>query len=221
MAKTRDVKPCPGCGREIRTRAKACAACSGITSGAASPEGRDQHALCGAKARTTGKRCRKFAGEGTDHPGVGLCRFHGGLTPAHKTHAIALEAKQRMVKLGTPIEDVTPLDALFGLLRSSAGHVSWLRAEIAEMDDLGTHEAKVLLGMYDGERDRYARIAEAAVRSGATERMVELQEREAALWAGVIRLALRRAGFGHTDQRRVLTALDEVIEGSAAAVPSA
>ena len=36
---------------------------------------------CGARARSTGGRCRKPAGWGTDHNGVGRCRLHGGATP--------------------------------------------------------------------------------------------------------------------------------------------
>lgn len=36
---------------------------------------------CGAKAKSTGKPCRRPAGWGTDHPGTGRCRTHGGLTP--------------------------------------------------------------------------------------------------------------------------------------------
>ena len=47
------------------------------------------YAKCGAK--TKGKRnprkgqpCRKPAGWGTDHPGEGRCKYHGGATPIKK-----------------------------------------------------------------------------------------------------------------------------------------
>lgn len=36
--------------------------------------------FCGARTRQGGT-CRKPAGWGTDHPGVGRCRLHGGATP--------------------------------------------------------------------------------------------------------------------------------------------
>lgn len=36
--------------------------------------------ICGAKAKSTGEPCRLAAGWGTDHPGTGKCRFHGGLS---------------------------------------------------------------------------------------------------------------------------------------------
>ena len=34
--------------------------------------------ICGAKAKSTGEPCKKPAGWGTDHPGEGRCRYHGG-----------------------------------------------------------------------------------------------------------------------------------------------
>lgn len=33
---------------------------------------------CGAKAKGTGRPCRLPAGWGTDHPGAGRCKLHGG-----------------------------------------------------------------------------------------------------------------------------------------------
>lgn len=36
--------------------------------------------VCGAKTRS-GKPCQHHAGWGTDHPGTGRCRMHGGATP--------------------------------------------------------------------------------------------------------------------------------------------
>jgi len=37
--------------------------------------------FCGARAKNSGKPCRRRAGHGTDHPGVGRCRYHGGAVP--------------------------------------------------------------------------------------------------------------------------------------------
>ncbi len=34
--------------------------------------------ICGAKAKSTGEPCQLRAGFGTDHVGVGRCKFHGG-----------------------------------------------------------------------------------------------------------------------------------------------
>ncbi|MBI2690562.1 MAG: hypothetical protein HYX29_01260 [Solirubrobacterales bacterium] len=149
--------------------------------------------MCGANKKN-GTRCRAFAGQGTDHLGYGMCKYHGGSTPAHQKHALSLQAKQRMVTLGGPI-DVHPTDALLALLRATAGHVSWLSDEIQELEDLGGEEAKVLLGMYDSERDRLVRIGEACVRSGASEKQVTVQKSQAAMLASIVRDAANDAGL--------------------------
>lgn len=42
--------------------------------------------LCGARARTAGGRpCQRPAGWGTDHPGSGRCKFHGGASTGPKS----------------------------------------------------------------------------------------------------------------------------------------
>src|SRR5690348_8245831 len=97
------------------------------------PEQREGHPLCAAKKKD-GTRCRAFAGQGTDHPGVGQCKFHGGATPNGRKHALALEAKQRMVAMSVPVDDAQPHLILLKELTVSAGHVGWLREEIGTLE---------------------------------------------------------------------------------------
>jgi hypothetical protein len=146
------------------------------------PEQRDAHPLCNAMTKR-GVRCRAFAGQSTDHPGVGPCKFHGGSTSAHRKHAVTLEAKQRMIKLGAPLDEreAQPHRVLLNLLRATAGHVAWLHSEIGQLEDLGTHEARVLLRMYDDERDRAARIAKACSEAGVEEAEVRMAQSQADL----------------------------------------
>lgn len=154
---------------------------------------------CGAKTRMAGEReggpCRHWAGFRTDHPGVGRCYLHGGATQSHKTHAVVTEAKRRMVTLGGPIEDVTAPGALMSLLRASAGHVSWLQSEVAALTDLASHEAEVLVKLYDSERDRLARVGEACVRAGVAEHMVRMEQHRADLTLRAIRDAATDIGL--------------------------
>lgn len=63
-------------------------------------------------------------------------------------------------------------------------------------------------------RGEVAELADLYARLDLDRRRVELEEAEAALWAGVIREAARRAGLKPAQQRQLLRALDEVIEGS-------
>lgn len=45
---------------------------------------REKLPVCGAKGRS-GKPCQNPAGKGTDHPGEGYCKFHGGVTQVKDT----------------------------------------------------------------------------------------------------------------------------------------
>ena len=165
-------------------------------------EERSSHKLCGAK-RKDGTVCRAFAGQGTSHKGQGRCKFHGGKSPAHNQAAVLAEAKSRMVKLGTPIQDIEPNRALAGLLRATAGHVAWLHAEITGLEDLGTFESKVLLELYDSERDRCARVATACISAGIAERTVRIEEAKMWTLGQALQAAAERAGLDD-DQRRSL-----------------
>jgi hypothetical protein len=152
------------------------------------PEQRDQHALCGAKKRSDGKPCRKFAGEGTDHFGVGRCKLHGGSTRTHRAGAVAQEARQRAAKreFGQPLK-VLPGEALMEMLWISYGQVAWLQEEINKLADLTTFEARVLIQSHKDERDRTARVAATALDAGVAERQVRLAEMYGEILARLIR----------------------------------
>jgi hypothetical protein len=165
------------------------------------PEQRSQHALCGAR-RKNGQPCRWFSGQGTDHPGVGRCKLHGGATATHKTHAVAVEVKRRMVKLGAPIEGIKPHTALLGMLQATAGAVAWLYDEIRGLENLSEPEAQVLIKLWDEERDRATRIAEACLRAGVDEREVRFTQGAAEQIVAAIRAGIEAIGGLSDEQRR-------------------
>lgn len=175
---------------------------------------------CNAKTRSTedhrapGVPCKNWAGFRTEHSGVGSCFLHGGATPSHKTHAIVTEAKRRMVTMGAPVDEVTAPGALMGLLRASAGHVQWLTQEVAALDSLASHEAEVLVRLYDSERDRLARISEAAVRAGVAEAVVKLEQVRAETTLRAIRDAAREAGLNPRQMEALGVALRKQLAGS-------
>jgi hypothetical protein len=137
-------------------------------------EQRDRHALCGAR-RKSGEPCRKFAGEGTNHPGVGRCKYHLGNTKDHQKHAVKTEAQRRLLAIGEPLT-VNPIDALLWTVNLSAGHLEFIRRELASYNDAETFEREVLLRVYNDERDRLARTAKLAIDAGVAERAVKLAE---------------------------------------------
>jgi hypothetical protein len=76
---------------------------------------------CGAN-RKSGGTCGQAAGWGTDHPGVGTCKLHGGSTPTGRKHAETLrqEAWARIMEMTDP--------ALTALLRIvTAGETDTVR----------------------------------------------------------------------------------------------
>lgn len=142
-------------------------------------------ALCGARKKN-GQSCRAFAGQGTDHPGIGRCKFHGGATRTHAVNAVVQEAQRRMVKYGLPIE-IEPHEALLSMLYLASGHVAWLREEVAALGDLSDFESRVLIQLYGDERDRVAKVAKAALDAGVADRQVALAERYGATLAELLR----------------------------------
>jgi hypothetical protein len=132
--------------------------------------------LCGAKKKN-GTTCRAFAGQGTDHPGVGRCKYHGGSTSSHKKAALDLEAARQMVTLGDAIE-MEPTQSLLLLHHKACGHVAWAAQRIAGMTDeeLASREGEVIMRLYDRERDRLARIAETCVRSGVRAEQLKVEQ---------------------------------------------
>lgn len=145
---------------------------------------RSTYLLCDAKTRGGG-RCRLFAGQGTNHLGVGRCKHHAGSTPTHVTSAVVQEARRRAIEFGEELP-IEPADALLSMLRLSAGMVAWTRAELARMEDRGSFEGQVLARIYADERDRTARIAKAALDAGVAERMVRIVEQWGELLATLI-----------------------------------
>jgi len=92
--------------------------------------------------------CRQPAGYGTDHPGFGYCKFHGGNTPAGKkagakaygrsliaTHRQEIINAERMGGHRDSQENqVTPEQALLEEVRRSVAMVRWIEERIGMWD---------------------------------------------------------------------------------------
>lgn len=135
-------------------------------------------ASCGASKKSGGK-CTLAAGWGTDHPGIGKCKLHGGSTI---THVKAAATEEYRTLLGKPIE-INPLDALLWCIKIRAGEVKWLSDRMAELDETAWVE-DTLVGkqfhLYGRERTHamadLARYSQMAISLGIAERAVKLAE---------------------------------------------
>jgi hypothetical protein len=85
-------------------------------------------ALCEAQRtnQSKGLTCHLVAGYGTDHVGVGRCKWHGGCTPTHNEHAQVEQIKQAADRLGVPRE-VDPSTGILELVWEAAGNVEYYR----------------------------------------------------------------------------------------------
>jgi len=166
------------------------------------------HDKCGAKTRTGGT-CAQVAGWGTDHSGHGPCKLHGGATPNHCAAARTEQARRAVATYGLP-RDIDPATALLEEVHRTAGHVAWLAAKVAELqeDELGwvvveEHEKaatpfpgtdtkqaarpSVWLDLYQRERTHLLRVSKAALDAGVNERLVQLAEQQGTMLAEIIR----------------------------------
>lgn len=157
---------------------------------------------CGAKLR--GGRegtCKRPAGSGTDHVGIGACRHHGGSTPNANKHAQVILARQTANAYGIP-RHIDPADGLIEEYWRTAGIVAGLEAKVRSLpeeeliwgvtettelpasDDDEGHRvpAKVTkskavpniwLKLFNEERDRFAKLGVEIIRLGLEARRDE------------------------------------------------
>ncbi len=98
------------------------------------PPGPDHDGRCGgAKRDGSGGTCQQRSGWGTNHPGTGRCKLHGGNTHSHRVRAERVEAERAVATYGLPV-DVDPRAALLEEVQRTAGHVAWLGQLVAALE---------------------------------------------------------------------------------------
>lgn len=137
--------------------------------------GRQPARYCGAARKHNQGECRRGAGWGTDHPGFGHCRNHGGSTPSGRTYAAKLAAlASARADYGGEV-DADPLEALLYTVRRGSRLVAYWQAAALKADTpeefafAAGQEAKALADL--------SRWAKNAVDGGVAERQVLLAER--------------------------------------------
>ena len=194
---------------------------------------------CGGKLKQRDGTCTRPPGWGTDHPGAGRCKLHGGCAPSGRA-AAAVEAATLAVKTYGLPRDISPTDALLEEVRYTAGHVAWLREKVREIEDQDlvwgrteevdrgsgefagidvTHAAKpnMWLELYYRERAHLVAVTKAAISAGIEERRVKLAEAQGALLNDVIRRILARLSLSPEQSALVPMVVPEELRRAAAA----
>lgn len=167
-----------------------------------------------------GEPCGWYAGEGTRHPGLGVCVRHSGGWPLiEATWRKAMDVAQEL--------NVTPYEALLMSVRQAAGRVAWTELQLRDAVDRHrgsggnpsdpSGDMKFWMAESRRERTLAARIAKASVDAGVAAALVRRLEMEGAAVADAVIAALdvleldseqRMRALGAA-QQRLLTMGDE------------
>lgn len=146
--------------------------------------------------------CGQKAGWGTDHPGIGRCKKHGGATKLYGEQVQKIRAYRSVEQYGLPVE-IDPHTALIQELERTVGHVEWLRIRVGELQTAAMHgpvgggqgaipeeKANIWIEMYRAERAHLIRVAKSCVDAGIEERRVQIAEAQGMMIATVIKAIL-------------------------------
>jgi hypothetical protein len=165
---------------------------------------------CGAQKRqgAPGDTCTLVAGFGTDHVGIGRCKFHGGNTRnqrvAARTELADLEARQVLATL-----EVTPVGDPFAALSRLAGQVvAWQEAISSIVNQLGdriryegasgSEQLRAEIALYERAMDRTGQILGLIAKLNIEDRMARVTERQADALVSALEAALAAAGVTGT-----------------------
>jgi hypothetical protein len=88
--------------------------------------------VCGAKKANSDEICANAKGFGTEHPGYGRCKFHGGSHTNGNIAALKEKLKRERPIYGGPL-NIGPHEAILMEVQHTAGHVAWLRNMIQQL----------------------------------------------------------------------------------------
>lgn len=133
--------------------------------------------LCGSKRKRIDAPCTRPAGWGTDHPGYGACKMHGGSTRNGRKHALSLMSTA-MMRADVVEVDITPMEGLLYPIRRAAATAAHHRQQMATCDPLAD---PVPWEFWAREEERalgnLARWSKMALDAGVAERLVRMAER--------------------------------------------
>ena len=165
--------------------------------------GRADNRFCGARKRQSEGTCGNRAGFGTDHVGLGRCKYHGGSTPTQRkaVEAQVIEAKARTM-FGRAFDD-TPVGNPLDVFAELAGTVrGWLRTMQALVEELGTPGYAALTGeqiraevqLFERAMDRANTVLSTYAKLNIDDRLARISEAQAFTVLQAIESALAAAG---------------------------
>lgn len=173
---------------------------------------RDGQPFCGGEKRN-GEPCLREAGWGTDHPGTGKCKHHGGATQAGRDAA----ARAEVEGLATPIP-VTPGQAILGVLQLAAGQLAYCTAQVGGLSEAQMFE-ETIAGVVPNRwvrlqlsiEDRIVKFARAAGDMGIQERQMQLAEEQTRMMGSLLEAVMDRIDLTPKQRKQVGPAIREAL----------
>lgn len=178
------------------------------------PPDADRHGVprCGGKKKQGGGFCTQPAGWGTDHPGVGCCKLHGGCTPNQSAAAVRQKAEADARQVLADLEVAPVGDPFAALLRLAGQVLAWQEATARLVNELetvryrganGAEQLRAEVVLYERAMDRAATVLAVIGRLNIDERLTRISEQQANMIYGAVMTALRVAGLSPEQQDRV------------------
>lgn len=168
---------------------------------------------CGSRKRQGDGTCTLPAGWGTDHPGTGSCKHHGGSTRNHRKAAVEAQARIELARLDVPPVD----DPLSELAKITGQVIAWKDQIAGKVNELTSlrystetgEQLRAEVGLLERAFDRCEKFLTAMARLNIDERLAAISEQRAELIISVMVAALERAGIEGAQADLVLSAADE------------
>lgn len=169
----------------------------------------DEREYCGAETRQSNQdksgKCKRKAGAGTDHLGVGNCSKHLGSTIAHRKAAIVPMVSKTVREEGYSVEEYrNPTEALMVRTVEAERFADALRARISSLsdwkheDDKGAQEVQAEVAEYGRALDRVLKQLVDIHKLGLEDRRVKLEESS---WSAVAQMQVETlAAMGLEDR---------------------
>lgn len=177
---------------------------------AASSRPRRDKPKCGARKRQGEGNCTRPAGWGTDHPGAGQCKLHGGSMPNNRVAALNEQAERLLYRHdAAPVAD--PLEALqrlagraLALEETIGGIVNDLRSYRYETET-GGEQLRAEVAVLERAMDRAGRLLVDIAKLGIEERLARVTEQQAQMAMTALSAALGEMGLPADRQREART----------------
>jgi hypothetical protein len=162
--------------------------------------------VCGSKTRQeeSAEFCGLRAGWGTDHPGTGRCRLHGGNTPGQRVKAVR-EIAEREVRAVLAELDVQPVEDPLTALAELAGQaVAWQKAiadivnrlggDVRYEGRAGAEQLRAEVGLYERAMDRTNTVLSTIARLDIDGRLARIEEAKAQVLMDAVQAGLAAIG---------------------------